>query len=377
MNNLLRRGLEGLVPYEPGRPISLVEKELGIKEAIKLASNESPYRPFSKVVKAMQDAVPDVNRYPDGGSTFLREGIAAKLNVPTSRIIIGSGSNELLRLIANVLLNPEDEAVMATPSFIVYPTVVKLMNAKPVEVPLKDHRHDLEAMANAITERTKLVFICNPNNPTGTIVNRNELEKFLADISDRVVVVLDEAYFELVRDAGYPNSLDYVNGSKPMITLRTFSKVHGLAGLRIGYGVAPESIVQAINKVREPFNVNTIAQVGALSSLDCDEEIEERSRFNYEGLQYLYGEFKRLALDYIPSHANFVLVNVKADGRQISNDLMKKGVIVRSGDIFGYPRHIRVSIGTPDENSKFINELENLLENKEKGNTMVMDTITD
>ena len=361
MKDLLRRGLEGLIPYEPGRPISVVEKELGIEEAIKLASNESPYRPFPQVIEAMQQAVFEVNRYPDGGCTFLREKLADRLGVTPSMIMVGSGSNELLRLLANALLNPEDEAVMANPSFIVYPTVVKLMNATPVEVSLKDYRHDLDAMADAINERTKMVFICNPNNPTGTMMTRGEVEAFLVKIPTDIVVVLDEAYFELVRDNDYPNGMDYIAGERPVVVFRTFSKVYGLAGCRIGYGIAPEFIIQAINKVREPFNVNTIAQVGAFVSLDCTAEIEERSQINDEGLRYFYKEFARLSLDYVPSHANFVLLDVGVDGRALSNELMKRGVIVRSGDIFGYPQHIRVSVGTPGENARFISELENVL----------------
>jgi len=364
VKDLLRRGLEGLVPYEPGRPISVVEKELGIEEAIKLASNESPYKPFPTVIEAMQRAVLDVNRYPDGGCTFLREKLADKHGVSPSMIMVGSGSNELLRLLANVLLNPEDEAVMANPSFIVYPTVVKLMNATPVEVPLKDYRHGLQSMAGAVTERTKIVFICNPNNPTGTIVTRDEVEAFMAKIPQDVVVVMDEAYYELVRDRDYPDGIDYINGERPVVVFRTFSKVYGLAGCRIGYGIAPEFLVQAVNKVREPFNVGTVAQVGAFVSLDCTAEVEERSLLNDEGLRYFYEEFTRLGLDYVPSHANFVLLDVGTDGRAISNELMKKGVIVRSGDIFGYPQHIRVSVGTPEENARFTGELENVLGKK-------------
>lgn len=360
--SMIRAGLEDIKPYEPGRPISVVEKELGISEAIKLASNESPYRPFDKVIKAMQEELLQVNRYPDGGSTFLREKIADKLGVPVSTIIVGNGSNELLRLIADVLLNPGDEAVMADPSFIVYPTVVKLMRAKPVIVPLTgDHRHDLEAMADKITEKTKIVFICNPNNPTGTIVTRDEVERFMKRVPDHVLTVFDEAYFELVKDPSYPNGLDYINGDKPVVVLRTFSKVHGLAGLRIGYGVAPEFLITAINKIREPFNVNSVAQVGALMSLDCGAEVEERSRLNKEGLDYFYKEFDTLGLEYVPSFANFVLVNIGRNDREASLALMKSGIIVRSGDIFGYPNWLRVSVGTPDENARFISELGKLL----------------
>jgi len=367
VESLIRRGLDDIKPYEPGRPIELVEKELGITEAIKLASNESPYGPFPQVVEAMKEALLGVNRYPDGGSTFLRERVAEKLDVPTSQVIIGNGSNELLRLLANVLLNPEDNAVMADPSFIVYPTVVKLMHARPILVPLKNHRHDLEAMADAIDENTKIIFICNPNNPTGTIVTKDEVDRFMERVPDNLVVVFDEAYFELVKDKEYPNGLDYLNGNKQVVVLRTFSKVHGLAGLRIGYGIAPEFIVKAINKVREPFNVTSVAQAGALRSLDCDAEVEERSRLNSKGLQYLYNEFERLNLKYVTSYANFVLVDIGMEDRQAAQELMKKGIIVRSGDIFGYPNYFRVSIGTPEENRKFIGELEDLLKDHVKG----------
>lgn len=361
MIHLIRRGLGDIKPYEPGRPIELVEKELGITEAIKLASNESPYGPFPQVIEAMEESLRNVNRYPDSGSTFLKEKIADKLGVPASMVVIGQGSNELLRLLANVLLNPGDEVVMATPSFIVYPTVVKMMHAKCLEVLLKDHRHDLDAMADAITGKTKIVFICNPNNPTATIVTKDEVNRFMGRIPENVVVVFDEAYFELVEDENYPNGMDYMNGKSPVVVLRTFSKVHGLAGLRIGYGIAPEFLVKAIDKVREPFNVTSVAQAGAIQSLNCTAEIEERSRLNSEGLSYLCKEFDKLGIKYIPSHANFVLVDIGMNDREASNMLMKKGVIVRSGDIFGYPNWLRVTVGTPAENTRFVEELRIIL----------------
>ncbi|HEY3373922.1 MAG TPA: histidinol-phosphate transaminase [Candidatus Aquicultor sp.] len=361
LETIIRRGLETIKPYESGRPISVVEKELGISEAIKLASNESPYTPFEKVIEVMRDEAPAVNRYPDAGCTFLREKIAEKLNVPASQVIVGNGSNELLVLLADVLLNPEDNAVFADPSFIIYQTAVKLMNAKSVIVPLEGHTHDLNAMADAIDENTKIVFICNPNNPTGTIVRRDEVERFLERVPETVVTIFDEAYFELVNDPEYPNGLDYINGDKPVVVLRTFSKVHGLAGLRVGYGIAPEVIATTINKVREPFNVNSIAQAAAMASLDCDAEVAERSRLNYQGLHYFYKEFDRLKLDYIPSHANFVLVDIGTNDREASLELMKRGIIVRSGDIFGYPNYLRLSVGTPDENARFIGALEDLI----------------
>jgi histidinol-phosphate aminotransferase len=361
---LLRKSIENIKPYEPGRPIELVERELGIKEAIKLASNESPYPPFERVIAEIRDKLPYLNRYPDGGATFLREEIAEKMSVSASRVMIGNGSNELIRFLANVLLDPDDEIVMASPSFVVYPLVAMLMQAKAVQVPVDDGlRHDLDAMLDAITERTKLLFICNPNNPTGTIVTKAEVERFLEEVPANVVVVFDEAYFEYATGDDYPDGMNYINDQKPVVVLRTFSKVHGLAGLRVGYGVGPEWLADAVNKVREPFNVNSVAQIAAMESLKCENEVAERVRLNSEGLKYLYGELDRLNLKYVKSDANFVLIDIGVDSRTAMNELMKKGIIVRPADIFGNPTHIRLTVGTKEENSRLVVELETLLKN--------------
>lgn len=367
----LREHIENIKPYEPGRPIELVERELGITEAIKLASNESPYPPFKRVIDAINRELTKLNRYPDGGATFLREALAERMNVSPSRVMVGSGSNELIRLMANVLLNPGDEVVMANPSFVVYPLVTMLMQAKAVMVPVDvDYRHDLEKMLEAITPKTKLLFICNPNNPTGTIVTKAEVESFMSKVPDHVVVVFDEAYFELATSEDYPDGMDYIDCGKPVVVFRTFSKVYGLAGLRVGYGIGPEWLVEAINKVREPFNVSTIAQVAAMESLECDDEVAERRNLNAEGLEYLYGELKRLDLKFVPSQANFVLIDIGMNSRTAMAELMKQGIIVRPADMFGSPAHIRLTVGTPEENIRFINELERLLESNRLSNPM-------
>jgi histidinol-phosphate aminotransferase len=358
--DLCRQQIADLKPYVPGKPISLVKRELNLKRVIKLASNECPFGPFPKVLEAMRKAAAYVNRYPDGANTFLKEKLASCLGVSTTNLMIGHGSNELIRLIANILLNPGDEVIMAKPSFVVYPTVVKLMEAIPVEVPLTNHKHDLKAMLSKINSKTKLIFICNPNNPTGTIVTKREVEEFLKEVPDYVTIVFDEAYYELVESPEYPNGLNYFSDSRPIVVLRTFSKIYGLAGCRVGYGVAPTPFVEAVNKVREPFNVNTIGQIAAIFSLDCREELVERRRVITESKAYLYKSFDELGLTYIPSEANFILVKV-GDGKKVADKLLQKGVIVRSGDIFGYPEYIRVTIGKPDENKLFIKNLDLIL----------------
>ncbi|MCL5291522.1 MAG: histidinol-phosphate transaminase [Actinobacteria bacterium] len=363
----VRSGVEKLKPYEPGRPMSLVRRELGLDDVIKLASNECPYPPFPRALAAMKKAVDHVNRYPDDNATFLKEKLSTFMKVPVDRIMIGHGSNELIRLLAEVVLEPGDEAVMASPSFVVYPHAVKITGATPVEVPLKEDRHDLEAMLAAVNEKTKMVFVCNPNNPSGTFVGRGELESFLGKLNKNIVVVMDEAYFELVTDDSYPDGLDYIEERRPIVVLRTFSKVYGLAGCRVGYGVAPGELVQAVNRVRDAFNVGTVGLIGAIFSLDCREEVAERRRLNAEGLSYLAGEFERLGLSYIPSQTNFIMVDVGDADRRVTNALVKGGVIVRPGDALGYYGYIRVSVGTPAENERFVSALERVLDSERVG----------
>lgn len=363
MKDIFRKELEILKPYSPGKPIGDVKRELGLTEVIKLASNESPALPFKSALAAMSRALTEVNRYPDSACLDLKKALSSHLGVEERLIMIGSGSNELIRLLAQAVLDPGDEVIMASPSFVVYPTVTIMMNARPIEVPLKDHVHDLKTMASKVTDRTKIVFICNPNNPTGTIACGREIEAFLNEIDPNVMVVFDEAYFEYVDNADFVSGLNHFDRQGRVVILRTFSKIFGLAGLRIGYGVAPEKVVEYIDKIREPFNVNSIAQVGALASLGETEEIERRRRDNLNGLTFLKSAFDEMGLYHVPSFANFILVDVGRDSKQVFASLLKKGVIVRTGDIFGaaYANFLRVTVGSKKENEIFISALQETL----------------
>ncbi|MBI4744490.1 MAG: histidinol-phosphate transaminase [Actinobacteria bacterium] len=355
---LFREEIEDLKIYEPGRPISEVKSEFRLEEVIKLASNECPYPPFPETIEAIKEDISEANRYPDNGCFVLKEKLAEHLNVKTQNLVVGNGSSEILRLIALAALKPGDEAIIPHPSFIVYPTITKLMGGVERKVPLENYRHSLNEMLNRINDKTKIIFLCNPNNPTGTIFYKSEVENFLDKAPRNILVIFDEAYFEYVNDNRYPNGIDYLKNFKNVIVLRTFSKIYGLAGLRIGYGIASKKIIEAIEKVREPFNVNMLAQLAATVSLEYKDEVERRKKFNEEGKTYLYQQFESLGLEYVPTEANFILVDLKRDSRKTFEDLLKLGIIVRPGDIFGYNTHIRLTIGTPSENKKFIEGLQ-------------------
>jgi histidinol-phosphate aminotransferase len=358
---LFREEIKDLKIYEPGKPISEVKSEFKLEEVIKLASNECPYPPFPQTIEAVKEAISEINRYPDNDCFMLKEKLAEQLNIETENLVVGNGSSELLRLITLAALKPGDEAIIPHPSFIVYPTITKLMGGVERKVPLKNYRHDLNEMLNQINDKTKIIFLCNPNNPTGTIFYKDEVEDFLNKVPKNILIIFDEAYFEYANDSRYPNGIDYFKNSKNVIVLRTFSKIYGLAGLRIGYGIASGEIIQVIEKVREPFNVNMPAQLAATVSLEFKDEVEKRKRFNNEGKEYLYQQFKDLGLEYAPTEANFILVDLKKDSRKVFEDLLKLGIIVRPGDIFGYNTHIRLTIGTPMENKKFIEGLTRVL----------------
>lgn len=363
LEDITRPELADLVPYSPGKPIDEVKRELGLETVIKLASNESPLPPFPEALEALRAAMYELNRYPDGSCYLLKTKLSAALNIPFANLIIGNGSNELIRLIAQAILQPGDEVVAATPSFVVYPTVTKIMNGILKEVPLKNHRHDLEAMLQQVTAKTKIIFICNPNNPTGTIVHQLEVDEFMERIPHSILVVFDEAYFEYVEDSSFARGFKYFREGRNVAVLRTFSKIYSLAGCRIGYGVMPEYLTSCLNKIREPFNVNSLAQAVALASLDNQQEVAIRVKANSENKKYLYAGFERLGLPYIPSEGNFILVDLKSDSREIFKRLLAEGVIVRTGDIFGpaYRTFCRVTIGTREENEKLITALEKVL----------------
>lgn len=356
---LIRDNVAPMVPYAPGLRGSEVRESSGCDVVRKLSSNENPYGPFPLALEAMNAVLPRLNRYPDGAARTLRTGLAEFLGVDEKHVVVGNGSNELLRLIGEATLTPGDEVVFAWPSFIVYPMVCQLMGATPVKVPLaKGEVHDLDAMLAAITDKTKIVFLCNPNNPTGTIYRKAEFDRFMEAVPDHVLVVLDEAYFEYVTDADYPDGIDYFDGSRPVAVLRTFSKIYSLAGLRVGYGVMPEPLVEAINKVRDPFNVNTVAQVAAYYSLRDQDEVARRRDENAEQRDLLYDAFDRLGVEWVESQTNFVYILTERS-RELFEALLSEGIICRD---FGTAPALRIGIGTPEDTEATIAAVEAAVE---------------
>jgi histidinol-phosphate aminotransferase len=352
--------IRSLIPYEPGKPIEEVEREYGIEDSIKLASNENPLGPSPEAVRALRERLTDLNLYPDGDCFYLKRALAAKLGVAEDRLVFGNGSNEIIELAARTFMRPGDEAVMAHQAFVVYRLVVQASGGICKIVPLKNFTHDLDAMAEAITSRTRIIFLANPNNPTGTIYGKRQWEKFLGRVGPDILVVADEAYFEYVQDPDYPNSLGYQENGKTILTLRTFSKLYGLAGLRIGYGVGPKDLVGWMHRVRQPFNVNAAAQWAALAALEDDVHVHRSLAVNREGMDFLKREIGKMGLEQVPSHANFILLRV-GDGGAIFKRLLQRGVIVRPMGIYELPEYVRVTIGTMKENSRFINELQAII----------------
>ena len=345
-----------LIPYAPGKPIEEVEREIGIFNSIKLASNENPLGPSPLALDAMREKLAQLHLYPDGDCFYLKRGLTAKLNVTPEQLIFGNGSNEIIELAIRTFMRPGDEAVMARQAFVVYKLIVQAMGGISQEVPLRNFTHDLEAIGAAISARTRIVFLANPNNPTGTIFRKAAWENFLKQIRSDVLIIVDEAYFEYVEAADYPNSLDYHEQGKALLTLRTFSKLYGLAGLRIGYGIADKEIISLMHRVRQPFNVNAPSQWGALAALDDREHVRRSLENNRQGLKYLTAEFARLGIEYVPSHANFILLRV-GKGEDVFNRLLAQGIIVRPMAGYQFPEYLRVTIGTMDENRKFIDGL--------------------
>lgn len=355
---IIRDAVKPMVPYAPGLRGSEVRERSGVDEIHKLSSNENPYGPVPSAIAAMQAVLPKLNRYPDGSARALRRRLSQHLGVEERYISVGNGSNELLRLIAEATLVPGDETVFAWPSFVVYPTVTQLMGATPVKVPLaKGEVHDLDAMLAAVNERTKIVFLCNPNNPTGTVYTKAAFERFLAALPEHVLLVLDEAYIEYCTDSDFPDGLAYFDGQRPIVVLRTFSKIYSLAGLRVGYGVMPEALVEALNKVREPFNVNTVGQVAAYYSLDDTQEIARRCAENAEQRERLCAAFTRLGVEWFESETNFVYIHTD-DAGELFEQLLSHGVIVRN---FGNAPALRVGIGTAEDTTATIVAFESIL----------------
>ena len=348
-----------LAPYVPGKPIEELERELGIRGGVKLASNENPLGPSPRAVEAMRQAAAEIHRYPDGASFALRSALSKKLGVGGDQLVFGAGADEILELIAKTLIGEGDEVVHAWPSFAMYPIVIQGMGAKGVAVPLnRDLVHDLDGILAAITKQTRVVMICNPNNPTGTSVGAEAFERFVAALPEDVVLAIDEAYYEFVRRPDFPDSLALTRRRPGTVVLRTFSKIYGLAGIRIGYGVCDQELASYLERARHPFNVNRLAEVAALAALEDEEHVRRTREINATGALYLSTALARLGVETWPTDANFILART---GAEVYEALLEQGVIVRPMRGFGLTEHVRISIGLPEENERFIKALAELL----------------
>jgi histidinol-phosphate aminotransferase len=352
--------LREIAVYEPGKPIEETARELGLdpNAIIKLASNENPLGPSPKAMEAMRDALEKGHLYPDGGGFCLCKAVAKKLGLTPESVILGNGSNEVLEFLGHAFLNPGDDVVTSQYAFIVYKLIATSFGAHTIEVPSPDYQQDLGEMLAAITSKTRLIFIPNPNNPTGTLLSQQAIDDFMSRIGENVIVVFDEAYFEFLDRP--PDTLRFVREGRNIVVLRTFSKIHGLAGLRIGYAVAPADLVQVLHKTRQPFNVNSIAQVGALAALEDDEHLQETKRVIDEGRAYLHEQFAKMKIPFVPGTANFVMINV-GDGHAIFAKLLRQGIIVRPLTGYNLPEWVRISVGTMEENKKLVAALKKVM----------------
>lgn len=350
--------------YEPGKPIEEVARELGfddIAEIIKVASNENELGPSPMAIEAMQEAIPEMHRYPDGGAFYLKKKLAGNLDVAPEEILFGCGSNELIVFLGHVFLKQGTNLIMGAEAFAVYFLVAAMYNAETVRVPMPDHVHDLDGIITAITPETRLVVICNPNNPTGTMVTPDAIDVFIEKLPDHVIAVFDEAYFEVMPEHMKPDVLKHIRaGKKNIILLRTFSKAYGLAGLRIGYAVGHPELIALLNKVRQPFNVNGMAQSAAMAALDDITHLVETREMVKEGIHFFERELPELGVETVSSGANFILCKT-GNGRDVFLELQKRKVIVRPMEAYGLPEHIRITIGTPEQNMKVLEALKEVL----------------
>ena len=354
--------------YVPGKPIEELEREYGISDSVKLASNENPLGPSPLAVRAIQDALTRLNRYPDGAAFDLINAIAGHLikakavknslvNIGPENIVVGNGSDDIIGLLALTMLQPGDEVILPQPSFLMYEISTLTAGAKPVFSQLKSFSIDLEDILTKVNNKTRLIYICNPNNPTGTALSQLEFEKFITALPAGIVVVVDEAYIEFTRSENCLDSLSFLESDCPIVILRTFSKAYGLAGLRVGYGIMPVNLAQLLNRVRQPFNVNLLAQAGAVAALRDEPFLAKTIKMVHEGLDYLYKELEKLKIDYFPTESNFLMIDIKRDANQFFEEMLRQGVIIRSMASYGYPNYIRITVGLPEENEKFIQAL--------------------
>jgi histidinol-phosphate aminotransferase len=354
-------GIETIHPYQGGKPIEEVQREFGIDDIIKLASNENSLGPSPLAKEAIKHAAAQVHLYPDGNAYYFKIELAEHLGVSPDCLIFGNGSNDVLQIVGETYIAPGDEVIYSESAFVVYMLVSKICGAKSVVTPKRDYAHDLDAMADAITDATKVIFIANPNNPTGTMSAKDETERLMERVPDDVLVVFDEAYYEYVERPDYPQTLPYVEEARNVIITRTFSKIYGLAGLRIGYGIAKPATIEMMNRVRQPFNCNLIAQAAGRAALNDTDHVRRSLQLNAVGKVYLYEALQQIGLEYVETEGNFILVQLGRSGQEVSDALMGKGVIVRPMAAYGFPNAVRVTIGKPDENERFIAALQEVL----------------
>ena len=366
--SLATKGVQSLSPYQAGKPIDELKREYGVSDVIKLASNENPLGPSEKVISAIQNELAELSHYPDGNAFFLKEALAKKHSVDVDQITVGNGSNDILEILTRAFVTPEHEIIFSQHAFVVYPIVTQAVGATAVVVPAKDWGHDLAAMQQAITDKTRVIFIANPNNPTGTWLGKKELSSFLQSVPDNVLVVLDEAYFEYADSnfaaKDYPNGIELTKLYPNIIVTRTFSKAYGLAGLRVGYSISDPQIADALNRVRQPFNVNSLALKAAEVAIADVEYIEKGLKLNAEGMSQLISAFEKMKLSYIPSVGNFICVNVGDNAMKVYDDLLYEGVIVRPVANYEMPEYLRITIGTKKENDRFITALGKVLKGR-------------
>jgi histidinol-phosphate aminotransferase len=361
--HLIRHGIAEIKPYIPGKPIQEVKRELGLEDVIKLASNENPLGPSPLAVDAMKAALQEVHLYPDAECYELREAVAAGLHLSPDQLIFGNGGEELITLIGKAFINEGDPCIISRDVYDAYESVVRIMGGKVRYSNLVNHRIDLEDMLRMTDAKTKIVFICNPMNPTGTIVTRQGLEHFLEHIPQQTLVVLDEAYSHFVSDPNYPDGIDYVRQGKNVIVLRTFSKIYGLGGIRIGFGVAHPEFIQYLRQVKEPFNVNILAQIGALAALRDEAHINRTLSLVRAERAFLDEQLSAMGIRFIPSEANFVFIDVGMDARSLFQEMLRRGIIIRPGDIWNLPTFVRLTIGTREQNLKFLEALKDIRHN--------------
>lgn len=359
-----KKSIQGLPIYQPGKSLEEVKRELGLERVIKLASNENPFGCSPKVWESLTQIKEQFHLYPEDDAPLLRQKLAESLEVDERRLVFGNGSDEVIQMIARAYLEAETESVMAAPTFPRYGTATRIESAVPIEIPLHDGKHDLDAMLQAVTDKTRLVWVCNPNNPSGTFVDHEALSTFIDQLPEHVLVILDEAYIEYVTNDTFPDSLSLLDYNPRIIILRTFSKIYGLASFRAGYGIAHPDVIQQLSRVREPFNLNRLAQAATLAAVEDETFVFYCRNQNRLGMKQITERLDEWGISYYPSQANFLLINTGYDGDEAFSHLLQQGVIVRSGKALGFPTYLRVTIGKKEENEAFLSGLQDFLQVK-------------